>query len=122
MPWEYGWALDFFQDTVTLQTFSTVGSYGNQSYASSSGATVYRAYLERGEHKVIAADGTEAVATLAIFLGQTTSGGSVPSPSVKDRFILSDSSSSTNLPRPLSIERWIDPESTQNYLAVVHCA
>ena len=122
MPWEYEWALDFFRDTVTLQTFSTVGAYGNQAYASSSGATVYRAYLERGEHKVKAADGTEAVATLAIFLGQTTSGGSVPSPSVKDRFILSDSSSSTNLPRPLSIERWIDPESTQNYLAVVHCA
>ena len=122
MPWEYEWALDFMRDTVTIQTFSTVSAWGTPSYGSSSDATVYRAWLERGEHKVTGADGEEAVANLAIYVGQTTAGAAVPSLTVKDRVILSDSSSSTAIPRPLKVERWVDVESTQNYLTVIHCA
>lgn len=118
MPWEYEWRYEFFADSVTIQTFSTVSAYGTPSYQSSSAGTAYRAYVERGEHKVIAADGHEAVATMAIHLGQTTSGGSVPSPSVKDRFLLSDGSAA----RPLNVERWLDLDSTNMYLTVVHCA
>lgn len=120
MPWEYEWRLDLMRDTVVIYNFSTVSAWGTNTY-STSGST-YRAWVEWGEHKVLAADGQEAVARLALYLGQTTTGGAVPWPTVKDQFVMSDSTNSSSIPRPLSMERWIDPESTQNYLTVVHCA
>lgn len=122
MPWEREWIDDLLRDTVRVQTFSTVSDYGTPSWGSSSDAVTYRARVDWQEHKVVGADGQEAVARMTIYLGQTSSGGAVPSMTSKDRVIMSHSSASSELPRVLTVDRWIDPESTTHYFLGIHCA
>lgn len=122
MPWEREWIDDLLRDTVRLQTFSTVSDYGTPSYGSSSDAVTYRCRVDWGDHKVVGADGQEVVARYAIYMGQSSSGAAVPYMTAKDRVIMSHSSASSELPRILSVDRHIDPESTTHYFNVVHCA
>ena len=110
--------LEIMTDSVVINTFSTVSAWGTAGW-STAGST-YAAYVEWGEHKVISADGQEAVARLAVYVAGTSSGGAPPQMSAKDRVTLSANWASIQ-PRILSVERLAD-DSSSRYATVVHCA
>lgn len=121
---------DFYElltDRAAVYAFSTVSAWGTPSWSTSVGST-YLAYVEWHTHKVVAADGQEAVARGTVYLGPTSSGGLPPFMDVKDQLRLNyrtypSSSGSTvgYAPRVLSVDRWAD-DSSSRYAVAVHFA
>lgn len=108
---------EILTDTCSVDYFSTFGTLGAMTWSTST-RTTHHCRVEYRQHQVRGSDGRTVVASHTVYIGRTTTGGVAPTMTVRDRLVLSDSTSA--LPLILAVDRNPDEASSEHHVAV-HC-
>ena len=112
----------FLTDTCSVDPFSTFGTFGAITYSTASRTTHY-CRVEYRQHQVRTPDGRTEVASMTVYVGGQTTGGSPPTLTIRDRLVLSTQAvpnSTSAIPLILAVDRTPDQAGILHHVAV-HC-